>query len=186
MIPALPSSPYRPRWRASPARIAAAVAVAGLLSGGLAGCAANVPAIVLDAYSPGDGVGAELGEVAVRNLVVVSEGDGEPGVLIGALVNRAEADVNMLVQAEGGFERLVLLEADQTVQLGTGEGGEEFPAVVDSVSVPAVLESVDPIAGDTLPVTVISETSGSVTLQVPITSPVREYATITPSAVVED
>ena len=161
------------------------VAAVGLLAAVVAGCSANVPAIVLDEYSPGDGVGTELGEVAIRNLVVVSEGDGEPGVLVGALVSRAETDVNLLVQTDGGFERLVALEAGQTVQLGTGDGEEEFPGVVDSVAVPAVLEAVEPIAGDTLAVTVISETSGSVTLQAPITTPVREYATITPPAVVD-
>lgn len=161
------------------------VAAVGLLTGGVAGCSANVPAIVLDAYSPGDGVGAELGEVAVRNLVVVSEGDGAPGVLIGALVSRADTDVNMLVQAEGGLEQLVLLEAGQAVELGTGEDEAVTPGTGTSPgarAVPAVLESVDPIAGDTIAVTVVSEVAGSVVLQVPITSPVREYATITPPA----
>lgn len=151
----------------------------------MTGCSANAPAIVLDAYSPGDGVGAELGEVAVRNLVVVSEGDGAPGVLIGALVNRADLDVNMLVQAEGGLEQLVLLEAGQVVELGTG-GEAVVPQAAGTnpgaEAVATVFESVDPIAGDTVPVTVVSEVAGSVTLQVPITSPVREYATITPQA----
>ena len=165
------------------------VAAVGLLGGGVAGCSANAPAIVLDAYDPGDGVGAELGEVAVRNLVVVSVGDGAPGVLVGALVSRADSAVNVLVQAEGGLERLVQLEEHQTVELGTGEdealtdGAEDGAAGVGGdYAIATILENVDPIAGATLPVTVVSETAGSVTLAVPITSPVREYATITPPA----
>lgn len=163
----------------------------------VSGCSFRGDDTVLLEYSPSDGVGEDLGEIGIRNLLVVSEGGGEPGVMIGALVSRADTDVALLVQAEGGFEQLVVVEAGQTAELGTVELGTELddltaelgtgeepelPEVLEDVQVPMILDSVEPVAGATLTVTVTSDTSGSVTLHPPITSPVREYASITPPA----
>lgn len=163
----------------------------------LASCSFRGEDIVLLEYAPSDGLSEELGEIAIRNLLVVSEGSGEPGVMIGALVSRAPTDVALLVQAEGGFEQLVVVEAGQTAELGTGELGPgladltaelgtgeepELPEVLEDVHVPMILDSVEPVAGATLTVTVTSDTAGSVILHPPITSPVREYASIIPPA----
>ena len=54
----------------------------------------------LEPYAPSDGLQAELGDLLVRNMLVVSEGDGAPGLLVGALVNRGDDDAT--VHRRGG------------------------------------------------------------------------------------
>ncbi|WP_336922484.1 hypothetical protein [Aquipuribacter sp. SD81] len=141
-----------------------ALAVSATLLGG---CSFWSRDVVLEPYAPADGLQAELGDVLVRNVLVVSEGSGEPGVVSGALVSRSEEDTVVLVEA-GGSDAVVEVGAGETVFLGT-EDGEQVE-----------IETVEEAAGAATPVTFTSETVGAVTIVVPVQLPEGAYAEITP------
>ena len=73
----------RPRTLRATA-LATGVAVVGLA---LAGCSTTNRITTEDPYGPSDGIRVALGDVRGSNLLVVSEAEGEPGNLLGGLVN---------------------------------------------------------------------------------------------------
>jgi len=91
-------------------------------------------------YDASDGVSVNVGDLDVRNILVVSD-DGEDGNLVLTVVNTGEDDVELGVQVgEGGSEPLVIeVEAGATVSLG---GDEE----------PLLLEGIDTQPGALLPI----------------------------------
>jgi hypothetical protein len=151
------------------ARAVGAVSAVVLSAGLLGGCSLWSPDVVLEPYAPADGLQAELGDVLARNIFVVSEGDGAPGVLGGALVSRADVPSNILVEV-GGTSQVLEVAAGETVLLGGPEGEQ---VVIDSVEEPL---------GATTQVRLTGETSGAVTLAVPVLEPAGAYAELTPPA----
>jgi len=91
-------------------------------------------------YDASDGVSVNVGDLDVRNILVVSD-DGEDGNLVLTVVNTGEDDVELGVQVgEGGSEPLIIeVEAGATVSLG---GDEE----------PLLLEGIDTQPGALLPI----------------------------------
>lgn len=107
---------------ARPARtgVVAASAAAGVLL--LAACA---PATTMLPYAPSDGVRVNVtDELRGLNLMVVSEGDGAPGNLLGALSNNTSEDVVFTLAAEGAGTLSLPVAANDTVYLGTEDGVE--------------------------------------------------------------
>jgi hypothetical protein len=80
------------------ARVAAALAGLAL---GLAGCSVTSPPDVLKVTDPGDGRSAAIGGdagnggVKLRNFLVVSDGSGKPGTLVGAVSNETNGNVQV-------------------------------------------------------------------------------------------
>lgn len=163
----LTSTTSRPGRRAV-APVAATVA-AGLLLGG---CSFTSRDLTLEPYAPSDGLQVDLGEVLVRNVLVVSEGDGAPGVVSGALVNRGAEDA--VVQVEVGATLAELdVAAGQTVFMGPA--GEQEGELV-------LVDAVDTVAGGVIAVGFTDPASDSATLEVPVVLPTGPYAEITPPA----
>lgn len=167
MTSLLSTTTSRPGRRAL-APVATAVA-AGLLLGGCSFTSRNV---VLEPYAPSDGLQTDLGEVLVRNVLVVSEGDGAPGVLSGALVNRGEADAVVRVEVGASLTEIDV-SAGETVFMG-GFGEQEGESVV--------LDAVDAIAGGVVDVSFSDPVADSATLAVPVLRPEGAYAELTPPA----
>lgn len=128
-------SPASPRRRR---RAAGLVPTVALLLAGLAACA---PTYTTDIpYDPADGVSLVAGDVVIRDLLVVSEGNGAPGTLRGLVVNNGPEAVTVEVSVAqvpldpplevvaGGAARL-----DGTPLLD-GQGGQ--PLLLDSVPYP--------------------------------------------------
>lgn len=162
-----PSASARPAGR-RPGRSLAATA--GLLAAALlvTGCSLTSRNLTLEAYAPSDGLDVDLGDLLVRNVLVVSAGNGAEGMVSATMVNRSPSELRVLLEAAESSQVLTL-EPGESVQLGSGE--EQVAFVVDSVEVPA---------GGLLEVTVTSDAAGAETLQAPVYSPVAEFATITP------
>src|SRR5699024_8640719 len=101
------------------------VAVVGLASAasrGRGACAMTSPVTTDLAYDPADGVSVDAGDLAVRDLLVVSEGGGAPGVVSGLVVNSGteEAQVTLVVSADGQMTPLsptVTVPVDGAVRL---------------------------------------------------------------------
>ncbi len=96
----------------------------------LTGATASIGALILVAgcstfseqtttldYAPSDGVQGEFGSVDVRNVLVVAEGEGAPGTLVGAIVNNGPEDVTVTVAGES-LNANVEVPAGEAVTLG--------------------------------------------------------------------
>jgi hypothetical protein len=149
-------------------RRAAAGALIAVAALALSGCGTGIDATTNAAYQPGEGAIATVGDVAVRNLVLVADGKGS-GVLIGSLVmlplgtdappdDNPSGDVFEAAEGEGArvaFDAPVLLPPVSRVTLGVDDG--EVPAVVDDLAA---------TPGQVVPVSLLFRDAGEVTLDV--------------------
>ncbi len=106
------------------ARAVAAIVLSGALAAGLAGCNLVTPVATLDSYEPSDGVSLSVGDLELRNVLVVSE-DGKTGSLIATAVNTTASDIDFTLQWKaGGSWREVELTAlpNGRTDFGHGEG----------------------------------------------------------------
>jgi hypothetical protein len=160
----MPSLPLPTSARRSGA--AGALITAAALA--LSGCGAGVAATTAATYQPGEGAIATVGDVAVRNLVLVADGKGS-GVLIGSLVmlplgtdappdEDPSGDLFVAAEGEGArvdFDAPVLLPPVSRVTLGVDDG-----------EVPAVVEDLAATPGQVVSVTMDFRDAGEVTLDV--------------------
>lgn len=77
--------------------LAAAASSALLLSG----CLVNSPTTTQIRYAPADGVEIDGATMDVRDLLVVSHGNGSPGVVLGSVVNQTSEPITITVSAGG-------------------------------------------------------------------------------------
>ncbi len=120
----------------------------------LSGCSATNPITTQNNYEASDGVHAQVGDLRVLNLIVLSAGDGESGTLVGAVAN--DGDDTRVGLVVGGAEAGELrVRSGETVLLGTEDG--------EQVEVDAVAEA----AGAFVDVTITSG-AGSTTVPVPV------------------
>jgi len=152
---------------------AVSVVVAGLALGG---CSFIAPETSLEPYAPSDGLQVDLGDVLVRNVLVVSEGSGAPGVLSGALVNRGVQDATITVEASDLITE-VDVAAGQTVFMSSYDSS----TVSSGDDVQVVLEAVDTPAGGVLEVTFTDPAAESESFEVPVLLPEGPYAGLLPS-----
>jgi hypothetical protein len=111
------------------ARPARTVVAASVMTGTLL-LAACSPTITTKPYAASDGVRVDLtDQVRGINLMVVSEGDGEPGAVLGALANDSSEAVDFVLAAEGAEPISLNVPAGGTVYLGADQEGDQ---VVDA------------------------------------------------------
>lgn len=99
----------------------AAVAVAASVAFGTAGCTFMNPIATQNAYQPGNGVNANLGDarngVVARNFVYLVNATGT-GVLIGTLVNQGSVDSTIALTPANGKATTVVVAAGKTLDFG--------------------------------------------------------------------
>ncbi len=96
------------------------------------GCSAVNPITTSQKYAASDGLQADLGSVTALNLLLVSEGDGEQAVLIGALYNHTADVVTVQISIDGSQIQSVDVPAFTTATLGTGESDEVVAGVASA------------------------------------------------------
>jgi hypothetical protein len=197
-----------------------ASARAGLAAAGLAlvlaGCSATNPATISTPFDPGDGRSAQIGGepgtgggdgnyrgnggIKLRNFLIVSEGQGKPGVVVGAISNDTgqNVTVQLEVAAKGGDGQQqslgstsIPLAPQQFVQLGNPAGlsGSASPSSSRAdATVPAAgpyvwfqVPSVPAASGSVLQLFARTPALGGASLSLPILPPVEEYANLTPT-----
>ena len=130
-------------------RPALALGVAGLALA-LSACS---PITTDEPYAASDGIRAQVGDLEVLNLMIVSEGKGSEGRLLGAASSSAaEADTLTIAAQDGSVDVPVRLDAGQTVNFS---GADDDVVLVDEVSVEPgsnVLVTLSNAAGDTVDV----------------------------------
>jgi hypothetical protein len=155
----------------APVLTAAALAGALLV---LSGCQAMSPIRTDVAFQPADGVAIDLGDVQIRDLVVIVSAKGEVGTLSGLVVNKGTRPVTI------------------TFATGTGDGGGGGAAQAEvppgdptrlsgvEGTTPITIPSIDASPGDMIRMTVSTPTAGASEVSVPVLPPTGYYATITP------
>ncbi len=107
------------------ARIAATVVLAAGILIGTTGCGLIAPQATQLQYDPSDGVGADVGEVDIRNALLIADEEGTSATLVASLVNRGDESHRVSVQYEGDTGRVteeVTVPAKGSITLGGGEG----------------------------------------------------------------
>ncbi|UJP40932.1 hypothetical protein [Cellulomonas palmilytica] len=170
-------------------RTRAAVAATGLAAAlVLAGCSATNPIQTQDQYDASDGVSVRLGDVRASNLLIVSAGEGEEGVLLGGLTNTGKEDATVTVTfaapgegadaAPAADPTTIDVPARSTVLL-TGSAGSE----ADDTTVDVRVAQTPAAPGGVAVVGVDVDIAGSQTVQVPVLDgTLPDYAPLLPTA----
>lgn len=173
-VPGLGRAPgSAPPRRRLPVGLALLVAATCLLAACGMRVQTNLP------YTPADGVNFDIGQVAVRNLLITSKQPGE-GYLSATLVAK-EADAlqavaGTAIKPDGSDGAPITASLSAPVPL---EAGEEVVLTDQAV---IVLRSADLRAGLTASLTLRFQRAGETTVRVPVMDGnLPEYATITPS-----
>lgn len=150
------------------------LASAGLVAAGavaLSGCQTQSPIQTQFAYQPADGVAVDLGNIQVRDLVVVSSAQDQPGVLSGVVVNKGAQPVRVTFATANGGQA--------SVEAAPGKGTR----LEDSTTVdPATLPKVGTAPGGLLQIEVSTPEGGAQQVKVPVLLPQGYYETVTPAA----
>lgn len=100
---------------------AGAAAVATLV---LAGCSYVNPITTQDNYAASDGTQLIVDEFQAMNLIVVSEGEGEPGVLTGRLYNESDEELEVEISFDAATATTVVVPPRSAVNLTPLDGVE--------------------------------------------------------------
>jgi hypothetical protein len=154
------------------ARIAATVVLAGGILVGTSGCNLFAPQATTIAYDASDGVSATVGDIAIRNAILIST-DGTNANLVATLVNRGDSARRVNVQYEADGRKVtdeVTVQRNSTVTLGT----DDAPSVT--------LRDVSAEPGSLFPVFVqYGEETGADMLVPVLGNTLSEYSTLTPA-----
>ena len=82
-------------------RLFAPLALAASVVLGATGCTLNAEIATMKEYDPSDGVGTEIGELALRNIMLITNDAGE-GNLVMTVVNTGGDEVTLNVQYDDG------------------------------------------------------------------------------------
>jgi len=85
-------------------RFFAPLALAAAVITGVTGCTLNAQIATMKQYDPSDGVGANLGDLALRNILLISNERGEANLVM-TVVNSSGEDVTLNVQYDDGATR---------------------------------------------------------------------------------
>ncbi|MEO7448339.1 MAG: hypothetical protein ABI336_08705 [Humibacillus sp.] len=149
----------------------AGIAVALVASG----CQVNSPLQTDVQYRPADGTPAMVGQLAVRDLVLVGDGSG-PAVISGNAVNLGDQPitVQLAAQPSGTEAAAAAPSGGSELQLGPHEQ-------VNLATKGLQLSGVKVQPGRLVPVSVTSSTGGTTIVSVPLLPPVEYYSTLTPA-----
>jgi len=152
--------------------LAAARVVSGALAAAvgavlLTGCQVASPIQTNVPYNAGDGVPVDLGDVQIRNLVVVADTKGGPGTLSGSLINTA------------GTAQTVTFSDGQSQVEALAKPHSQAP-ISDKAQV--VLPSVNAAPGGVVRLSVATPASGASVVVVPVLAADLYYKTLAPSA----
>lgn len=86
-------------------RFFATLVLAAAVITGTTGCTLSADIATMKDYDPSDGAGADLGGIALRNILLISNDDGEANLVM-TVVNASGEDVTLNVQFDDGSARI--------------------------------------------------------------------------------
>jgi len=85
-------------------RFFAPLALAAAVITGSTGCTLGAQIATMKQYDPSDGVGADLGQLALRNILLITNDRGEANLVM-TVVNNSGEDISLNVQYDDGSRR---------------------------------------------------------------------------------
>lgn len=161
--------------RARLARSTAAVALgAALVLVGLTGCTFMTPQATTTQYDPSDGINATVGELEVRNALLLSA-DGTTASLLINFENPTKFGITVKVQ----YENATAEKVDETVHVNSGSVASFGGADADRI----ILSGIDAKPGSLFPVFIQYEDVSGKQLLVPVLNgAMSQYADLVPDA----
>ena len=148
-----------------PTRFASPVAAIAITVLALTGCTFFTPIATQKPYDPSDGVGADIGDLALRNILLIANTSNE-ATLVMTVVNNADQDIVLNLQyGDAGArvtETLTVIGGQSRTRVGDEDGttiivsdptmtlGALFPIYAEYGSVPGEVILV-PVLDGTLP-----------------------------------
>lgn len=100
------------------ARRLGAVAVIGTSLLGISACSYIAPQQTTAIYAPSDGAQLNLGDIELRNILIVTSGEpGQPGRVLGAVFNNANEPVQVTLRGSDGAQTQLTVSPDQPYYL---------------------------------------------------------------------
>jgi hypothetical protein len=137
-----------------------------------AGCQVNSPVQTDTPYVPADGVPADGGPHAVRDLALVGDGTGTV-VISGSALNLGEQDMTVQIAPQAD-PNATSAPTGSEVRLGPREQ-------VNLADKGLQLTDVKTKPGGLVPVTITSSSGGTTVVKVPVLTASGYYATVTPA-----
>ncbi|WP_309071195.1 hypothetical protein [Arthrobacter sp.] len=119
-----------PKKRVQLATTAGAAVLAVL---GATGCSAVNEQATTIQYAASDGIVESVGPVKLRNILIITSGEGEPGTLLGTMINDSDSPVQVTIDGENESSQITIEANDKYVfedevdDDGTLEGVSEVP-----------------------------------------------------------
>lgn len=147
------------------------IAAIGIGAMAFTGCSAINPQSTTTIYSASDGVRLDMGQMELRNVLVISDGAGEPGRVAGSFYNQSDSDITLTFSGAAGSQTEI------TVKPG-------IPVILNSDNDAALLSTVEQPPGsvESLELRTSGAESQTATLQVPILDgTLNEYKDLVPT-----
>lgn len=142
-------------------RIASSLAVVAVVAVGATGCSLIAPQGTLEPYSPSDGVDVNVGDVELRNVLLVADENGENFNVVFTGVNSTGSDAQVQVSFSDASDNVSEATIDLpsgTTAYGNPEGDEQ----------PVVLAVDGAAPGQTVDAYFVAGTSKEVAHHVPV------------------
>jgi hypothetical protein len=159
-------------------RIAASIAVAATLLLSTTACTFLTPQSTLKVYNPSDGVDATVGQVQVRNAMLLSK-DGQVASFVVSMINDGEKDATVRIQ----YERTSASGATNKVNTSVKLAGGEVKTFGSSDTRQLIFTGIDTKPGALFPVFVQYGTFTGDQMLVPVLNgAIPPYGTLLPTA----
>ncbi len=99
----------------------------------VSGCGYITPQQTTARYAASDGIQADLGPLQLRNMLIVSAGENEPGRVLGAVYNSSSQDVTLTISGAEGSETQIPVKAQSSTMLTDMTD----PAILSTTGAPA-------------------------------------------------
>ena len=134
-------------------------------------------------YTPSDGAQADVGQLAVRNLLFVAEDAESAGNLVGAFLNNGSEDMQVTLSSENGVQESFEVPAGGRVSVGPqdAEEGEQPSNDVTEERVAIQVDPVDVVPGRTIAVTVDNGDESLDVVTPVVDTALSEYADLAPT-----
>ncbi|QPZ37377.1 hypothetical protein [Paramicrobacterium chengjingii] len=156
-------------------RFAAIVVLAAAVALGTSGCGLLAPQATTIHYDASDGVGGSVGDIDVRNALIIANEDGSAGNLVVTVVNNGSSAHSVTIEFANGSSTEVVVDADEIFTFSA-------PAADDAEREDIVIDPLDAKIGSTTTVFFQYGSETGVSLDVPVyNGDLPEYSTLVPT-----
>ncbi|WP_166980977.1 hypothetical protein [Paramicrobacterium fandaimingii] len=156
-------------------RFAAIIVLAAAVALGTSGCGFLAPQATTIHYDASDGVGGSVGDIDVRNALVIANEDGTVGNLVVTVVNNGSSAHSVTIEFANGTSTEVVIDADGIFTFSA-------PTADDTERENIVIDPLDAKVGSTTEIFFQYGSETGVSLDVPVyNNDLPEYSTLVPT-----